>query len=83
MSLMGCIKQRLRGLLKWRRKWHPSCRSYMGEEKTILYASGGSSYFHPGGGVVPPWGPSTDDDHYLKDLNLYFVDKLLAEKASE
>eukprot|EP00974_Lingulodinium_polyedra_P008030 764785-Lingulodinium_polyedra.AAC.1 len=72
---MGCIKSRLRSLLKWRRKWHPDCRAYMGDEKIILYVGGGSSYLHPGSGIVVPWDPSTDDLHQLHDLNLYYVDR--------
>eukprot|EP00974_Lingulodinium_polyedra_P037014 3550938-Lingulodinium_polyedra.AAC.1 len=55
----------------------------MGDEKTVLYASGGSSYYRPGCGVVTPWDPVTDDDRTVSDLNLYFVDKTLAEKAVE
>eukprot|EP00974_Lingulodinium_polyedra_P057098 5492847-Lingulodinium_polyedra.AAC.1 len=53
----------------------------MGDEKTSLYASGGSSYFHPGCGIVKPWGPLSDDDRAVEDLSLYFVDKTLAEKS--
>eukprot|EP00974_Lingulodinium_polyedra_P043372 4164824-Lingulodinium_polyedra.AAC.1 len=55
----------------------------MGEEKIILYAGGGSSYLHPGSGIVASWDPSTDDRHYLNDLNLYFVDRMFAEKTNE
>eukprot|EP00974_Lingulodinium_polyedra_P090377 8765023-Lingulodinium_polyedra.AAC.1 len=55
----------------------------MGDEKVALYASGGSSYFHPGSGVVLPWDPYAGEDHRLTDINLYFVDSTLARWADE
>eukprot|EP00974_Lingulodinium_polyedra_P033303 3202589-Lingulodinium_polyedra.AAC.1 len=52
---MACLKQRIKALIKWRRKWHRDCSNYMGDEKVMLYASGGGSPYHPGSGVVLPW----------------------------